>query len=153
MSEVETTIITDDEESDLDLRKSALAAYLGIEAEDITEASYGKNQFDADGAEYLVLTDDEADEHATEYIKDSLWAFNPSFLAGETGIDQDVYDALVKNDKCESNNDAVYSLVKATCGLDTLVESAISADGRGHFMSSYDGEENEEGQFFIYRTN
>lgn len=24
---------------------------------------------------------------------------------------------------------------------------------RGHFLSGYDGEENEEGEFFIYRTN
>lgn len=34
---------------------------------------------------------------------------------------------------------------------------AIRADGRGHFMSSYDGEENEEiveGEtFYIYRIN
>ena len=141
------------EVDDIDERKSALAAYLSIDIDDIEQSTYDDNQFEVGNSEYLVLTDSEADERVKSYIKDSLWAFNPSFLASETGIDQDVYDAIVKNDKCESNNDAMLSLVESTCGLDDLVESVISADGRGHFMSSYDGNEGEQGEWFIYRTN
>jgi hypothetical protein len=152
MIETTTTAIKT-ETTDTDQRVAALAAYLEIDAEDVTEARYGDNQFDADGAEYLVLTDEEADNKAKEYILDSLWAFNASFLAGETGIDEDVFTAISNNNKCESNNDAISSLIKGTCGFDSLVESAVCADGRGHFMSSYDGEENEQGDFFIYRTN
>jgi len=41
--------------------------------------------------------------------------------------------------------------------IDSFVDAAISADGRGHFMSSYDGNENEEEvngtTFYIYRIN
>jgi hypothetical protein len=48
-------------------------------------------------------------------------------------------------------------LIDRLWDIDSLVEDAISADGRGHFLSSYDGDENEEtvnGQtFYIYRTN
>lgn len=29
--------------------------------------------------EYLVLTDDEADDKVKEYIKETVWAFNPTF--------------------------------------------------------------------------
>lgn len=29
----------------------------------------------------------------------------------------------------------------------------INADGRGHFISYYDGNENEQNGFFIYRLN
>lgn len=126
---------------------------LGIDADDIEQSTYDEHQFDADGAGYLVLTDAEADEAVTERIREDLWAFNPSFLAGETGIDQDVYEAIANNGKCESNNDAIYSLVKSTCGLESLVAEAVATDGRGHFMSSYDGEENEEGDYYVYRTN
>ncbi len=53
----------------------------------------------------------------------------------------------------ERSNDAVLSLVERTCGLDDFVEDAVSADGRGHFLSHYDGEENEQGEYFIYRLN
>lgn len=153
----ETIEVETEETNEIEPRVQALATYLEIDAEEISESTYDEKQFDAEGGEYLVLTDSEADDRATEYIKESLWAFNASFLAGETGIDQDVYDAIIKNDKCESNNDAMLSLISSTCGIEDFVKSAISADGRGHFMSSYDGEENEaevDGEtFYIYRTN
>lgn len=103
---------------------------------------------------YIVLTDDEANEMASNYIRESLWAFNPSFLSGETGIDIAVFEAIQSNDKCEGNNDAIESCID---DMDGFIESAISADGRGHFMSSYDGAENEETvngiTYYIYRIN
>jgi hypothetical protein len=107
--------------------------------------------------DYYVLTDEEADEKAKEYIIDSLWAFNPSFLASMTDFDEEVFQAIADNGKCESNNDVIYNTIAKTCGIDEFVEAAIQADGRGHFMSSYDGNENEEtvqGEtFYIYRLN
>lgn len=104
--------------------------------------------------DYLVLTDEEADEKAKEYILDSLWAFTPNFLSSATGVHEDVFIAIQNNGKCESNNDAILSLVDDE---DELVEEAIRWDGRGHFMSHYDGCENEETvngvTYFIYRQN
>ena len=104
--------------------------------------------------DYLVLTDDEADEKAKEYILDSLWAFTPNFLASATGIDLEVFEAIQNNGRCESNNDAILRLVDDE---DALVEEAISWDGRGHFLSHYDGAENSETvnetEYFIYRQN
>ena len=116
---------------------------------------YGND--DGDFNEYRVLTDEEADELAYDYIMETLWAFNPSFLAGETGINIEVFEALAENGKCESNNDAVASLIKSSCGLQVFVDSAVSADGRGHFISSYDGNEYEvkvgRKTFYIYKVN
>lgn len=104
-----------------------------------------------DNSDYLVLTDDEADEKAAEYIEDLLWAFNPSFLAYETGIDQEVFEAIQSNGKCEGNNDAIGSCIS---DIEEFIESAIRADGRGHFISSYDGEEIEtDDDYYIYRIN
>lgn len=112
-------------------------------------------EFDND--DYYVLTDEEADHKAKQYIEDSLWAFTPSFLAEMTDFDEEIFQAIADNGKCESNNDVIYNTIQKTCGIDEFVSSAISADGRGHFMSSYDGCENEEtveGQtFYIYRLN
>ena len=104
--------------------------------------------------DYLVLTDDEADDKAKEYILDSLWAFTPNFLASATGIDSEVFEAIQNNGRCESNNDAILRLVDDE---DALVEEAISWDGRGHFLSHYDGNEGSETvnetEYFIYRQN
>lgn len=103
---------------------------------------------------YRVLTDEEADELAKEYILESVWAFNPSFLSGETGIDEEVFKAIQENGKCESNNDAILSCIDDE---DSFVDAAIRADGRGHFISMYDGNEDEQhtdfGTFYIYRVN
>jgi len=51
----------------------------------------------------------------------------------------------------EDANDIMKALVGEN--IDELVNEAVSSAGRGHFLSSYDGEENESGGFFIYRTN
>jgi len=115
---------------------STLTYEWGTEVDD-----YGYD--DGDFSEYRVLTDEEADELAYDYIMETLWAFSTSFLAGETGIDEEVFIALANNGKCESNNDAVASLIKSSCGLQEFVDSAVSADGRGHFINSYDGNEHE----------
>lgn len=104
--------------------------------------------------DYQIMTDDEADETCKEYIEQSLWAFNASFLSYETDLPIEVYEAL--QGQCESSNEAVAALVEKTCGIDSLVDSAISADGRGHFLSSYDGQELEVSingvNYYIYRN-
>lgn len=105
------------------------------------------------GEDYLIVTDDEADEACKENIEECLWAFNANFLEGETGIDAKVFEAL--QPQCESANDAIRSIIDGSCGIDEFVESAVSADGRGHFLNSYDGEERElgteNGYYFIYQ--
>tara|TARA_Y100000361_G_C11143660_1_gene336686 strand:- start:368 stop:901 length:534 start_codon:yes stop_codon:yes gene_type:complete len=112
---------------------------------------------------YIVCTEEEADELAYEYIVDTLWAFLPSFLAGQTGIDIEVFEALNANGKCESNNAAIASLIKASepnpnqHPLQEFVDAAIGADGREHFLAHYDAQEHEvkvgDKTFYIYRVD
>ena len=121
-----------------DPRVIALSKYLDLALE--PNITYESNDiYSFDGEEYMILTDDEADEKVAEYIKDSVWAFNPSFLSCHSGIDQDVFKLL--QDKCESANEAILKLIK---DFDHFVEDAVASDGRGHFLSSYDGYENEQ---------
>lgn len=121
----------------------------------IQEFDYDKSLFEVCSREYLVLNEEEREERVTDYIKQSLWAFNASFLAGETGLPEEVFTAL--NEKCESGNEAIEKLIEKTCGMESFVDAATSADGYGHFLSPYDGEEHEitvEGEYFyIYRVN
>jgi hypothetical protein len=119
-------------------------------------------EVDEDRDNYICLTDSEADEKVKENILDSIWAFRPSFLSSFTGFDVEVFEAIQNNGRCESNNSAILSMIEDEDGL---VSDAISADGRGHFMSSYDGNENEQTTdiwgkgdnadqtFYIYRIN
>ena len=125
----------------------ALADFLECDPSIIEENN--DNYFSTEGCEYLVLTDDEADESCKEYIEYSLWAFNASFLACETGLPSEIFEAL--QDQCEGANDAILACIEQNEGLDAFVESAISADGRGHFLSHYDGNEEESNDFFIYQ--
>ncbi len=89
--------------------------------------------------DWLVLTDEEADEQVFEQVIQMLWAFNSFFLAGETGLDEDVFKALQKED--ESCNDTIRNLIDSTCGIDEFVMAASDLEGRGHFLNQYDGEE------------
>ena len=135
-------------------RASTLASFLGIDPEDVQEATYGDHAYDADGGEWLVLTDEEADEAARDAIRESVWAFRPEFVAGYVpeGIDADTLQAI-QGERCEDANAPILALIEAGAGFDDFAADAIGADGRGHFLSHYDGEEREAGEFYIFRTN
>ena len=118
---------------------------------------HGDNEqtFTFGSEEYLVLTEEEADERVREEILESVWAFNLSFLNSHArdGVDfEDMKD--FQESKCEEANKTFLALIK---DVDHFVDDAIMADGRGHFISGYDGAENEvkirDTYFFIYRIN
>jgi hypothetical protein len=137
----------------------AVADQIGCDPDDLTletHTHYGLEVFSNGRNEYAVGTDSEADEACKEYIKDSAWAFRSSFICEYCNLPQELAEALeaMQSKKCEGANDSILALIdKTDGGLDGFVEEAISADGRGHFLSSYDGNENEKDGFFIYRIN
>lgn len=148
----------------------ALCQHLGCSPADVEYDDdydhYGLNRFKAEGNEYAVGTDSEADDAALANIKDSVWAFRASFILDECCLPDELEEGIraAQEKQCESANDWITSLIEKSCegGMKAFAESAISADGRGHFMSSYDGEENEETvtdgdgnevTLYIYRTN
>lgn len=153
----------------LNVKYEALKNYL-IEAgeataDELTEdvsAVYNDSweTFEIIGQEYKVYTDEEADQAAADYIKESLWAFNAEFILEHSAAsedttareDEEIIKALrmVQENICEGANALVKVLIS---DIDTFIEDAIDADGRGHFLSSYDGEEHESNGFYICRTN
>lgn len=126
----------------------ALCEHLDCEPDDLRENSYdqyGLLSVEYGRQTYLVGTDEEADAAIVEYCKDSIWAFNADFLCEVCGLPSELADCLkgYQEAECEGANDALLALVEKCSDLDTFARKAASADGRGHFLSGYDGNEHE----------
>lgn len=129
----------------------SLAKELKVNVSEV-ENTFDENTFEVEGNEYMVLTESEKIQSLMDYIQETVWAFNSSFLENMTEIDEEVFKVL--SEKCEDGNKAILSLIEKTCGLEAFVNEAIRYDGAGHFLSSYDGEELElENDLYAYRTN
>ncbi len=134
----------------------ALAIYLECEEDEISEG-YDECTFEYGRGEYLVCTDEEADERCKNYILDTLWAFNTSYIMNYIDTHTDYDDNNLRKclvaiqELCEDSNYLIKLLVGNRLG--EFIDDAISTDSRGHYLASYDGEEIEEGDYFIYRTN
>ena len=142
-------------------KAQALAKFLEISVEDLEIPEDTKLPFVVldTGVEYRVLTDEQADEMVKEEIEYSLWAFNPDFTIKhcsnfETMTEEEVESAIRSLEyaqrSCENANGLVRALIN---DIDEFVEDAINADGRGHFLAYYDGVENEQDGFYIYRVS
>ena len=130
------------------------------ELEEITETAW--ESFEVCGREYAVFTDEEATYATRSNILDTLWAFNPNFIlkhtefyrASSVNEDEAFEEALgeLQSRICEGANPIVKALI---ANLDDFVWDAIEADGRGHFLALYDGEEIEleRGKYYAYRVD
>lgn len=110
----------------------------------------------ADGTEWLVLTD----EVTWEEIENSLWSFNPNFIIDHLenqSLDNwersHCAEALseIQRHHCEGINPIIRALIG---DIDEFISDAIASDGRGNFLSRYDGREIDlDGtDFYAYRT-
>ena len=128
----------------------ALAEYLDTDIDMISVSKYDNTLYETDEGEFLILDDENADKLAEEYILNSLWAFNADFIINYTDLPYDAIDMIIayQTEKYEDANDTIYALID---DIDEFVSDAIAADGRGHFINNYDGEEIECGEWFIYR--
>jgi len=124
----------------------ALKKHTDCEYSEITKE--GKTTYFIGNQEYLVLTDEEAQKRCEEDIKQSIWAFNSSFLSFHTGINEDIIKSVQEH--YEGSNDMLLNSIK---DIEKFINEAIASDGRGHFISYYDGHEHEENDLFIYRLN
>jgi len=143
----------------IETRKKALADYTGK-----NDIKYDAD-FEAfvlpDGRMYKVFTDAEADQAAEEDIMNSLWAFNADFILDHSkaaddlsGRERDeVLNALqeMQSKLCESATPLVRCLI---ADLNEFIDDAIRADGRGHFIAQYDGDEIDLGcDLYAYRID
>ena len=118
-----------------------------------TSLEHAQETYPADN--YLILSDEDADAAVTDGVRELVWAFRPEFMENITEIPAPIFEIL--SEQCERSNDAILTLIENTCGLNDFVREAVLADGRGHFLAHYDGEENKieinGAIFYLYRTN
>lgn len=102
---------------------------------------FGLPIFEIDGEEYAVAANKEkADTAVREEIEQSLWAFNAEFIIKHTELPTEAVQMLkfFQEKKCEDANETFRALIK---DMDDFVGKAVEADGRGHFLARYDGNE------------
>ena len=129
----------------------ALAEYLDTDIDNITKSDYWNNGvYDTDEGEYMILDDEDANNLAGDNIVESLWAFNADFICQHTALPCDGAELIqaFQEEKHEGANAVIYGLIE---DIPEFIDDAITTDGRGHFLNTYDGEETEFGEWFIYR--
>ena len=131
---------------------STEAIALALHKGELTANGLGDAQNEIDMEDTLVLTDKQADEQVRKEIEEMVWAFTPSFLQAHTGVHADSIAIIQK--ECEGANEPLKAMIK---DFDWFVEDAVRCDGRGHFLASYDHEENhvqiDDIDYYIYRRN
>jgi hypothetical protein len=136
-------------------KENILSKFLGVEKNQIKKI--GRNTFESCEGEYIILTDRQANKETREYILNYLWTFNADFILkhskhldvlNQKDLKNSIYKLQI--DLCESANPVMRALIK---NINKFIEDAINSDGRGHFLSSYDGNEIEYDGFYIYRIN
>jgi hypothetical protein len=102
---------------------------------------YGLAVVQINDTEYAIATSQEKVELACrEYIRDSLWEFNPEFLVDYI---PNTSDRLIESLKrlqvsvCKDCNDLILAAVGDN--FEKLVEDAIAINGANNLLSPYDG--------------
>ena len=120
----------------------------------------GEDNYSAD--DYLVCNQIEAERAVEERIIDDLWAFRAPFICSHMSYKPEPREAdkvekaieEMQGKLCESAQPIIRSMIK---NINHFIADAISADGRGHFLAPYGGEEVEhdynDETYFIYMLN
>lgn len=108
-----------------------------LEEVEKSDYGYGDALFDVQGTEHYIMTLDETYEAVKEYMEQTIWAFNADWLVTycPAGVDAEMIRML--QEQCEDSNEQILKLVGGI--NDHIVGDAMSADGFGHFLNSYDG--------------
>lgn len=143
----------------------ALAELLECEL-DAIEEHYRGNLYSFQGEEYLVCTDEEAEKAVEDKILENLHTFEAEFILDNSKLDLGInmtdrqWKACIKAVETiqRDHEDDVNPLFLALLvDPSKFVENAVQLDGRGHFLSGYDGEERQvmirEQPIYIYRQN
>lgn len=116
----------------------------------VCDSHWGLPVLVIDGDEYAVAaTEQEAFEACCENIEDSLCYFKPSFLAEQTELPAELFEALARTDF--SDNEVYKDLIERVTTIENFVQEAIDCDGMGHFLAPYDLKERMIGEYRLYR--
>ncbi|MDD4126408.1 MAG: hypothetical protein PHV39_01815 [Methanomicrobium sp.] len=142
---------------DLENKKKALAEYLRVSPDKITESKGTLYSFKAlyhgPNRAYLVLTDIEANVAARRAIKSRMWLISLESIFSYFDIDSYPADALNKipHDEIKKINAEITKLLDKTCGTEILAEKMLQLGNRSNILADYDQKERCFEDYFIYR--
>jgi len=130
------------------LRKMLIADGYPTAYNDVVDGC-ADNFYECDNGEYMVLDEGEVYDMATENIKEMIGSFNSWFLADHSILE---YDTIVnlQESGCGQLDEIILQTID---DIEVFVDDAICEDGAAHFLGTYDGDEYESGDYFIYRVN
>lgn len=142
--------------------RQALAAFLDVDESNVVMDEYvhydNLSTFTVGEEEYAVGTEEQAAAAAEESFQKNIWALSNSYMARETGLDEELFAELD-----ETAPEGTENLEEQTRLLDENAEGGsvgagrrfIAEEGRGQLLAGYDFQENEvsaDGQtLFVYR--
>lgn len=121
--------------------------------EDVNFAICNDFTVDYDGREYRVIENNDIESIMKDELLDDtyvLGCFNAWFLSDIMGIPSEAIEKIQSADCCDAlgiiiaNNDGM---------INELVSRYISSDGAGLHFSSYDGSENDCGEYTVFCIN
>lgn len=120
---------------------------MGLNLEDIKAAKQLKHKHWGlcvaiiDGHEYAWGSARQCEAAAVLYCRDSLWAFSAQFIGDFLALSESQIKAIGKmqGELCEDAGEIVKLLIGKR--IREFVKEAIAADGRGHYLSQWDGRE------------
>lgn len=108
---------------------------------DESELEELRKVIDSDENDIVVIHESYITEAVEDVIMESLFAFDPWFLADMTDQPEIIFRKL--SELCEDANDAIFAIIESTCGFSEFCREAVDNDGFGHFLAGYDGHTNE----------
>ncbi len=104
----------------------------------------GIREFDVMTMEVQVFTYAQAVERAKQYIEPLIGEFDAYWLSNQTGLPQAIFTGLRMTANDSDRESSVMALVNVTCGIDELVEEAVTGeDGFNRFLGwEYSNEDN-----------
>lgn len=116
----------------------------------VRDSHWGLPVLVINGDEYAIAaTEQQAFEACCESIEDTLCYFSPAFLAEQTELPVEIFEAL--NNAGFENNEVYKDLIERVTSIVNFADEAISYDGMGHFLASYDLKERMIGDYRLYR--
>lgn len=110
------------------------------------------NDSDFEVENYRFIHKDDIDTIQQDEMKSDpymLGCFNAWFIADNTDLDIDIVEALQSADKYTELGNHILN----NGYLEDMQSAYTSADGYGHHFNSYDGSENEIGDYYAFRIN
>jgi hypothetical protein len=94
--------------------------------------------------EYAVADNaDQADKAALECARESLWAFQSTYIGSFLDLSETAIKAIaeMQSKLYEGAQEIIEAMLVGR--VDEFLAEAVSVDGRGHFLSHYDGAEQD----------